>query len=347
MLSAKTGLKNAQKLKKYLLDKGLLDMNYIAKSDGKNIYFPIKKRFSLSYAKIVNTTLKKKQERLSLEKMLMGKLTASEMKLIPKTQEIVGDILILEIPEKLQSKEKLIAEAYLELTKNIKTVVKKSEIHTGVFRTRKLKVLAGTRNKTTIHLESGVRIKINLEKSYFSARLGNERLRIAKLVKKDEELLVMFSGSAPYPLVLAKHSPVRHILGIEINPDAHNFGLENLKLNKLENKIQLINGDVRKIVPKLGHTKDTKDYKSKKFDRVLMPLPKTGEEFLDIALPVTKKGGFVHLYAFLNEKDIEKEARRVKKICQDLGYKIRMLRKVKCGQHAPYTFRVCFDLKVL
>ena len=39
-------------------------------------------------------------------------------------------------------------------------------------------------------------------------------------------------------------------------------------------------GDVRDVVPKL----------KKKFDRILMPLPKSAEEFLDIALSASKKG---------------------------------------------------------
>ena len=61
----------------------------------------------------------------------------------------------------------------------------------------------------------------------------------------------MFSGCAPYPLILAKHSPAKSIFGIEINPDAHKFGIENIKLNKFEDKVKLINGDVRKVLPKL------------------------------------------------------------------------------------------------
>ena len=146
----------------------------------------------------------------------------------------------------------------------------------------------------------------------------------------------MFSGCAPYPLILAKHSPAKSILGIEINPDAHQFGIENVTLNKFENKIKLINDDVRKVLPKI----------KKKFDRILMPLPKTSEEFLDIALSKIKKGGIIHLYAFLNEQDIKNEALRFKQICKDLGYSTRILKKVKCGQHAPYTFRVCYDIKV-
>lgn len=337
VLAAKTELKNAEKVKLLLLKKNLLDTNYKAKKEGNYVYFPTKKKFQTKLTKFVDTNLEAKQEQPTLEKLLKNKLTKNQLAKIPQTQEIVGDIMILEIPEELQSKEKLIAEIYLKINKHIKTVVKKHEIHSGVFRTRKLKVLAGKRTKTTIHLESGVRIKLNLEKSYFSARLGNERLRIVKQVKKDENILVMFSGSAPYPLVIAKHCDTKEILGIEINPDAHKFGLENIKLNKMEKQIKLINGDVRKILPKV----------KKQFDRVLMPLPKTGEDFLDLALPKTKRSGIIHLYAFLNEKDIDSEAKKVKEICKELNYKVRVLRKVKCGQHAPYTYRVCFDLKVL
>ena len=77
-----------------------------------------------------------------------------------------------------------------------------------------------------------------------------------------------------------------------------------------------------------------------------MPLPKTGEDFLDLALSKSMVGTIIHLYAFIDEKDLNKEARRVKGICLNLGYKIRVLSKVKCGQFAPGMFRICFDLKV-
>ena len=176
---------------------------------------------------------------------------------------------------------------------------------------------------------------MDLEKTYFSTRLGNERLRIAKLVSKGEKVLIMFSGSGPYPLILAKHSEAKKIIGIELNPDAHQFAIENRKKNKInEERVELINGDVKSEVPKL------KD----EFDRILMPLPKTSEEFLDVALPKIKKKGTIHIYAFLNEKDIEEESKRMVKLCKEIGFSMKLMNTVKCGQHAPYTFRVCFDL---
>ena len=178
---------------------------------------------------------------------------------------------------------------------------------------------------------------MDLEKTYFSARLGHERLRIAKQVKLGENVLVMFSGSSPYPLILAKHSPVNKIVGVELNPDAYNFGVQNVRMNKLGRKVSLINGDVREVLPKMNE----------KFDRILMPLPKTGEEFLDVALERVVKGGIIHLYAFLNEKEIENYSKKIIDKCKELGYNVEIVNVVKCGQHAPYTFRVCYDLKIV
>ena len=285
-----------------------------------------------------------KKHQPALDELLKGKLTVREFALLPHSQEIIGNILILEMPPELEKKEKIIAEAFLQANKHFSTIVKKQEMHGGVYRLRKVKILAGKKTKETVHQENGVQIKLHLENTYFSARLANERLRIAQqgvpdlvLVKPGEEVLVLFSGAAPYPLVLAKRSPAKIVYGIEINPLAHRYAVENVALNKLEKKIRIFQGDVREVVPKIR----------KKFDRIVMPLPKTSEQFLDVALRKAKPGAIIHLYAFLEEKDFAAEARRIKEICKRQGHPVRVLRTVPCGKFSPYVFRVCFDLKVL
>lgn len=342
MLAAKIELKNAEKIKLILLEHDLIDTSYKFKKDNtkKVMYFPLKKRPNNKISgdfEIVDIDIKKKEDRKTVKTILKSKLNSKEIEMIPHSQEIVGDIMILEVPEEIKKHEKEIANAYLKLNKQIKTIVKKSENHSGIFRTRKVQVLAGESKKETIHTESGIRIKLDLEKSYFSARLGNERLRIASQIKNNEEILVMFSGSAPYPLVLAKHSQAKSILGIEINPMAHEFAQFNIKKNKCGKIIELINGDVRKILPDI----------KQKFDRILMPLPKTSEEFLDIALSKAKIGTIINLYSFLNENEIESYGEKIINEAKKNGYEIKIFNTVKCGKHAPYTYRLCYDLKVL
>lgn len=338
MLAAQTELKYAQKVKEILIKKDILNQDYNLVKEFNFIYFPIKKKITLTNAKIVNTKFKfpQKPKDPTIEEYLKGQLTKAELKIIPKSQEVIGSILLLEIPDELQPKEKSIAEAYLKLHKGIQTVVKKADIHSGEFRTRKVQVLAGIPTTITTHLENKIKIKLDINNIYFSARSGHERLRVASQIKKPETVLVMFSGAAPYPLVIAKNSPAKIIYGIEMNPIGHNYATESILLNNFQDKIKLYVGDVRKIVPTLTES----------FDRIIMPLPKTGEEFLDIAFTKAHPGTIIHLYAFLETSAINPYAKHVKEIATKLNHPIKVLRKVKCGQFSPSIFRVCLDLKV-
>lgn len=273
----------------------------------------------------------------TLKEALKNNLTKEELNKVSTSFDIVGDIAVIEIPEELIKKEKMIAKTLLNLHKNIKVVCKKSGSHKGVFRIQKYKVLAGEKRKETEYKESGARMKLNIEKTYFSPRFGTERLRIAKQVKPNEEVLVMFSGIAPFCLIIAKNAKPKSIYGVEINPEAHKYALENVKLNKLQDKINLYQGDVRLVVPDLN----------KKFDRIAMPLPKGGEDFLDVALSAIKKKGIVHYYDFLHIDELEKAKEKVKKACFSVKKKCRIINLVKCGQQSPRVYRVCVDFKVL
>jgi len=86
--------------------------------------------------------------------------------------------------------------------------------------------------------ENNIRLKLDIEKVYFSPRLSLERMRIAELVntsksresknkksEKKEDILVMFSGCAPYCCVIAKNAKtkVNSVIGIEINPEGHKY----------------------------------------------------------------------------------------------------------------------------
>lgn len=273
----------------------------------------------------------------NLKYYLKNKLSEEELKLVPSSFDVVGDILIFsEFPKELDKKEKLIGTTILENYPHIKTILKKIKKYSGRFRTPKLKVIAGENKKETIHRENNVLIKLDVEKVYFSARMSSERKRIAELVKPNESILVMFSGCAPYPLVIAKNTKCREVYGIEINPIAHKYALENIKKNKMDNKIKIFLGDVKKILPSLN----------KKFDRILMPLPKGGENFLELALKHIKSNGTIHFYDFLNENEFYKAEEKIKKACEKVKKKYKILNIVKCGQYAPGFFRVCVDFEV-
>ncbi len=244
---------------------------------------------------------------------------------LPSSYDVTGSIAILS--EKTKNANK-VAQALMKNFKNIKTVVIKTGIHHGKFRLQKTKILAGKKTKTTLHKENNCVFKLNIDQTYFSPRLANERLRIAKLVKEDESVLVMFSGIAAYPVNIAKHSKPKEVYAVEINPAAHKFAQENIKLNKIAN-VKLFLGDVKKVLPKI----------KKSFDRVIMPLPRDAESYLDLAIKKLKSNGIIHFYDFQREEDIpEKSIEKIKKHC-----KPKILKIVKVGQYSPRKYRVCVD----
>jgi len=226
-----------------------------------------------------------------LKDILKKKLTKKELGIVPSSYNIVGDIIIFsDFPEALSKKEKIIGNEIIKNYKQIKSVFKKTKKYSGKFRTPKLSLMAGEKSKETEYKENNVRLKLNIEKVYFSSRLSEERKRIFRQVKNNETILVMFSGCSVYPITISKNTKAKEVYGIEINPTAHKYALENLKLNKIEN-IELMKGDVNDILPKLN----------KKFDRIIMPLPKGAENYLNKALKKIKKKGIIHFYSFAEE----------------------------------------------
>lgn len=272
-----------------------------------------------------------------LKDFLRDKLTKKEISLVPSSFDMVGSIIIFsDFPKELEKKEKVIGQAMLQNFKHIRSIYKKTKKYSGTFRTPKLTLIAGEDKKETEHKESNARIRLNVGNVYFSPRLSEERKRIFSQVKPNENILVMFSGSGIYPITISKNTSAKKILGIEKNPIAHKYAVENLKLNKTKN-IKLISGDVKKILPAIAQ----------KFDRIIMPLPKGAESFLSLALSKIRRNGTVHFYSFSEENKYDNATKIIENECKKQKKKCKIIDIVKCGQFSPGVFRVCVDFKVL
>lgn len=262
---------------------------------------------------------------MKLRDRLKDKLNEKEMELLKTAFDTVGNIAILEIDDALK-KKRLIAKEVLDFVPGVTTVLNKAGIHSGEFRTQKMKWLAGKRTKEACVKENGVVLCLDVENVYYSVRSSTERKRISEQVKPGEEVLVMFSGCAPFPCVISRMTKAKSVTGIESNPIAHKYGLMNVEKNKLKNVV-LLNKDVRKV------------RMQRKFDRILMPLPKTAEEFLPVAMKWAKKGTIIHLYTFGSDEELNER----EKIVSKLG---KVLQSTRCGQFSPRVYRWCIDFRV-
>lgn len=260
-------------------------------------------------------------------------LSESESQLVVRAYDLVGDIVIMTIPGGLEKKEQEIATAILANNHKVKVVAKRAAHYGGEFRQRPIKVIGGEVRRETEVREFGVRLQLDVETVYFSSRSGNERRRIASLVQEGENVLVLFSGIGPYPLMISRYSGAKRIVGVEKNPVAHNYGMKNLKLNKKCSNIELIKGDVRDILP--GFTAH--------FDRIIMPLPKSAGDYIDLALPLLQPGGWIHFYDMQHVDSFEKSVIKVRAACEAAGRSLVTSEIVLSGHCGPRTYRICVD----
>lgn len=249
--------------------------------------------------------------------------------------DILGNIAILKFSNETREKEKKkFAEKLLKEQRNISTVLEKKDKVSGRLRTIKTKFLAGKKTKEAVYHESGCTFKLDVEKCYFSPRLAGERLEIAKKIKKSDKVLVLFSGVAPFSIVIGKMSGAR-VVSVELNRIASKYADENVKINKLGN-VKIVQGDVKKLKKLIG---------KEKYDKIIMPRPQLKDTFLKYIFPFSKKGTEVFYYDF--GKDPEEILERVKKDARKAKKKIKILEFRKAGDIAPYKYRWRVDLRVL
>ncbi|MBS3071249.1 hypothetical protein J4407_03040 [Candidatus Pacearchaeota archaeon] len=170
--------------------------------------------------------------------------------------DIVGNIAILKFSRNMKGKEKKkIAEKLLKKNPTIKTVLEKTGKFKGRLRKQQTKHLLGIKTKEALYRENECVFRFNVDKTYFSPRLSNERKEIASKIKKSSKVLVMFAGVAPYSIVIAKKSKAK-VYSAEINKEASKYAKLNVELNKLKDNVQIIQGDIRKTVKKiLAHSR--------------------------------------------------------------------------------------------
>jgi len=183
--------------------------------------------------------------------------------------DVLGNIAIVNFPKEFkQSEKKKFAEKILKDNKSIKTVLEKVGKVKGRLRKPTTKYLAGEKTKEVLYKENNCLFRFNVDTTYFSPRLSNERKEIAKLIKKNENVLVMFAGVAPFSIVIAKNSKAKRVVSVEINRVASKYAKLNVELNKVKGKVEIIQRGVKKFSI------------DEKFDVIVMPRPQLKESFL-------------------------------------------------------------------
>jgi tRNA (guanine37-N1)-methyltransferase len=250
--------------------------------------------------------------------------------------DLIGNIAIIK-GEGMNKKQKLEQAKKLLKIPSVKTVLEKAGKVKGRLRTIKPKYIAGEKYFIANYKENACRFKIDVRTCYFSPRLSNDRKQVALKIRRKDKVLVMFSGVGVYPIIISKYSKPTRLVGVEIGKECNKYANENLRLNQMQDKIELIQGDVKKKVNKKGLGL---------FDVVMMARPNLKNSFLEQGLSVCKKGSRIFYHLFCRDEDVEGEIEKLVSEASGLGRKIKIVKKVFAGEIAPYRHRYRIEIKV-
>ena len=242
--------------------------------------------------------------------------------------EIIGDIAI--VAEEYDIK---VGEAIMSVHNSIRTVLVPTTPVTGEFRIRHYRVLCGENRTTTTYKEHGFTYEMDLDKVYFSPRLSTERKRVADLVTDMELVLDMFAGVGPFAIPISKKA--MYTIAVDKNPYAYEYLQKNIALNKAT-RIEAINTDARLARPPQPP------------DRIIMNLPHSAHEFLDVAFRLINVGGVIHYYDIRPESEIfDTVIRIVRSKATESGCIIEILNKRIVRSYSPHEYNIVLDIRVV
>jgi len=154
----------------------------------------------------------------------------------PMSHDQIGDVVIIKIPEEINSYGKVIAEAIIAQQPNVRIVCADKGVK-GKFRVRDLEILSYTTSNSTKTKvkENGNEFYTDPGRVYYSPRLATERQKTIDTAKKlsqklGREISVCdpYAGVGPALVPLSKMDEVGELYASDLNPEAYKLLQENL-----------------------------------------------------------------------------------------------------------------------
>ena len=270
-----------------------------------------------------------------IQKSLTKELPKQLLDYLPQKWEKLGDIAIIKLPQQLKKYQHIIGETYASIL-HCKTVLNDLGAISGVYREPNIEILFGKEETETVHLENGIRFKLDPQKIMFSSGNMDERMRMATISNPNETVIDLFAGIGYFTLPIAVFSKPSCVIACEINPLAYKYLCQNIVLNHVSEIVTPLLGDNRGIAPENCA------------NRVIMGYLEDTKEFLSVAFRCLKNGkGVIHYHEVVPiENTPDSTIEVVQETAETCSRNIKLLFSKHIKSYSPGRDHIVVDVEV-
>jgi len=232
---------------------------------------------------------------------------AEELDRLPRSFDIVGDIVLVRLPPELEPRRHEVGEALLRFVPGSRLVGLDRGVH-GPERRRAVERIAGEGGWATRHRENGLEIDVDLERAYFSPRLAHEHARVAASVRAGERVYDLCCGVGPFSLTIARDGRAREVVAVDANPVAVELLRSSLGRYRFATPVSVLEGRIEEFVATAGPA-----------ELVVVNLPHEGIKCATLVAPTVSPGGRLTFYEVLARDDLPTRGVTVETTLRPLG----------------------------
>ena len=164
--------------------------------------------------------------------------------LAPRHWERLGDVVVIRLSDAARAHGADLGQIFGEALGALTVVEDVSGIH-GALRTPEVRHLWGDGTET-VHVEGGLRYKLDVARVMFSPGNLAERLGLPERIPGESVGVDLFAGIGYFTLPIAVRARPNRVYACELNPTSFGYLEENLRLNRVANVVPLL-GDCREV----------------------------------------------------------------------------------------------------
>ncbi|MFC7232010.1 class I SAM-dependent methyltransferase [Saliphagus sp. GCM10025308] len=277
----------------------------------------------------------------------------ADLETAPGSWAVIGSVILVRVPDDCHDEAEL-GEALLALHGEADSVLADEGISNeskgdgGTYREPRTRLLAGSSDTETVHVEDGTQYALDPTRVMFSPGNQAERRRMAEVVNPDERVFDMFAGIGYFTLPMARAGA--RVAATELNPTAFRYLLENAIANDVSSRVDAYHSDCRELAADVRADRVVMGYYGVADDEDEAGHGSRVEEavsFLPAALEALEPGGVVHYHEATPRPELwERPVGRLEAAVEEAGRTLEVLEKRRVKTHSAGVEHVVVDARV-